>query len=441
MEALFKKVSDALLGSLNKDEHLKLSFSGENSQFIRINNHKIRQTGLVQDRTLTLTLIHNSRTCSGAITLSGVVDMDISDAKNELEWLRKEVVQLPEDPYIVLPENHGSTRSVTEFNLMNEEEVVEAILPAMQGLDVAGIWASGTVARGTANSAGQKHWFETGTFSLDCSFVTPEHRMVKSTFAGSDWNQAGYEKFIEDSRKKLEKMKKDPIKIKPGNYRTYFAPDAVADFLSMFSWYGIGEATIRQGKSAFLKMHNEGKTLSPKFSLSEDFSNGLVPRFNSDGEVAAEKLDLIKNGKLVNTLVSTRTAKEYGIESNYADPNDEALRMPVIHGGDLDENDILKKLGTGLYLSNLWYLNWSDNAGGRITGMTRYACFWVENGEIIAPIEPMRFDDSLYHFFGNQLEAVGKKAELLPTVETYFERQLGGLVCPGILVKEFSLTL
>ena len=31
---------------------------------------------------------------------------------------------------------------------------------------------------------------------------------------------------------------------------------------------------------------------------------------------------------------------------------------------------------------NLHYLNWSDNIGGRITGMTRYACFWVENGEI-----------------------------------------------------------
>jgi len=441
MESLFNKISDALLSELNKNEHLKLSFSGENSQFIRINDHKVRQAGFVQDRNLTLNLISNSRTCSGSITLSGDLEVDLINAKAEFERLRNEVGQLPEDPFIVLPTDLGSSRLVTETELLDTEKVISAIMPALQGLDVAGIWASGIVARGTANSAGQRHWFETGTFSLDCSFVTPEHRMVKGTFAGSSWDQSGYEKFIDNSRKKLEIMKKKPIKLKPGNYRTWFAPSAVGDFLNMFSWYGISESTIRQGKSAFLKMHNEGEMLSPKFSISEDFSSGLVPRFNSDGEVASKKLELIKDGKLVNTLVSTRTANEYGIESNFADPNEEYLRMPVMAGGNLDEDDVLKELGTGLYLSNLWYLNWSDNTGGRITGMTRYACFWVENGEIVAPIESMRFDDTLYNFFGKELEAVGSNPELLPTVETYFERALGGTICPGILVKSFSLTL
>lgn len=441
MEALFNSLSESLLGKLESHEHLKLSFSGENSQFIRINDHRVRQTGLVRDRNLTINLISNSRTCSGSISLSGDLDHDLSTAENELLRLRIEIQNLPEDPFIVLPEDHGSTRTVSDSDLPDEKDIVEKIMPALQGLDVAGIWASGIIVRGTANSAGQRHWFETGTFSLDCSFVTPEHRMVKGTFAGSKWNQADYETFVEDSRKKLEIMKRKPVRIKPGNYRTWFSPAAVGDFLGMFSWYGISEASIRQGKSAFLKMRNEGETLSPLFSVSEDFSSGLVPRFNTDGEVSAEKLDLIDKGTLVNTLVSTRTAKEYGLESNFADPSGEFLRLPVIQGGTLDEKDVLKELGTGLYLSNLWYLNWSDTTGGRITGMTRYACFWVEDGEIVAPIESMRFDDSLYNFFGKELVAVGRKQELLPTVETYFERAVGGMICPGILVNSFSLTL
>ncbi|MCH7733072.1 MAG: TldD/PmbA family protein [Candidatus Marinimicrobia bacterium] len=441
MEPLFNQISDALLITLNKDEHLKLSFSGENSQFIRINNHKVRQTGLVQERNLSLNLIRNSRTCSGAITLTGYLEIDLLYAQSELERLRSEVDQLPEDPFIALPINLGSSHSVTPSDLLDKEKVIPALMPALQGLDVTGIWASGIIARGTANSAGQKHWFETGSYSLDCSFVTPEHKMVKGTFAGSSWDQVGYEKFIEDSRKKLEIMNRKPVKLKPGNYRAWFAPSSVGDFLGMFSWYGLSEGTIRQGKSAFLKMHNDGAKLSEKFSISEDFTSGIVPRFNTEGEVASEKLELIKNGHLINTLVSTRTANEYGIESNFADPNGEYIRMPVMSEGDLDEENVLKELGTGLYLSNLWYLNWSDNTGGRITGMTRYACFWVENGEIVAPIESMRFDDTLYNFFGDELEAVGSKAELLPTVDTYFERQLGGTICPGILVKSFSLTL
>ena len=35
------------------------------------------------------------------------MDADIQKAQGVLETLRAEVVQLPEDPYIVLPENNG----------------------------------------------------------------------------------------------------------------------------------------------------------------------------------------------------------------------------------------------------------------------------------------------------------------------------------------------
>jgi predicted Zn-dependent protease len=73
--------------------------------------------------------------------------------------------------------------------------------------------------------------------------------------------------------------------------------------------------------------------------------------------------------------------------------------------------------------------------------MTRYACFWVENGEVIAPIENMRFDDSIYNFFGENLESITDKAYYHPTIETYEGRELGGVTCPGILLKSFELTL
>ena len=55
--------------------------------------------------------------------------------------------------------------------------------------------------------------------------------------------------------------------------------------------------------------------------------------------------------------------------------------------GDLNQEKVLSQLDKGLFLSNIHYLNWSDNPGGRITGLTRYACFWVDGGEILAPIE------------------------------------------------------
>ena len=109
--------------------------------------------------------------------------------------------------------------------------------------------------------------------------------------------------------------------------------------------------------------------------------------------------------------------------------------------GNLNQENVTKEIDRGLYLSNIHYLNWSDNAGGRITGLTRYACFWVENGEIVAPIETMRFDDSFYRFFGEKLVDVEDKVTVVPEVSTYGQRSLGATTCPGILVDSFALTL
>lgn len=440
MEQIFNKISDKLYSDLKKDENLTLSLHGENSQFLRVNNAKVRQTGLVNNADLAFDFIYNNRNCQGQITLSGDYEKDFQRASAELNRLRAEIVQLPVDPFVVLPENSGSTREHKSANGLKTDQAVDALLPAMAGADLVGIWSSGSIFSGSSNSAGQKHWFETDTYSLDFSLVNKDHKMVKGTFAGSDWNQSKYETYIMDAKKKLELMNKKPVKMKPGKYRTWFESKAVADFLSMFSWQGVSEANIRQGSSAFIKMRNEGQKLSPLFSLNEDFRPGLVPRFNERGEIAPESLSIIEKGNLLNTMVSSRTAKEYKVEPNNA-AGEEYLRAPQMAVGSLADENVLQTLGTGLFLSNLHYLNWSDNIGGRITGLTRYACFWVENCEIVGPIETMRFDDTIYNLFGGELEATGDNVKINPEVETYEGRQYGNITCPGMLVKSFELTL
>jgi hypothetical protein len=53
----------------------------------------------------------------------------------------------------------------------------------------------------------------------------------------------------------------------------------------------------------------------------------------------------------------------------------------------------------------------------------------------------MRFDDSIYSFLGENLEAVTEKLHINPDVGTYDGREVSAIVCPGILLKSFSLTL
>jgi len=440
MEKIFNNLCESLFSKLDSGEDLVLSFDGENSQFVRFNNASVRQTGLVDDADLGLKFISNGRTCNGGFTVSGNPDIDIKRGVSEIERMRAESREIPEDPFVVLPNDSASSHEIKQASGLAFEDAVDAILPAMHGTDFVGILANGRMYRGSANNLGQKHWFETESFCLDYSLVTPEHQMVKGCYAGSDWNQDEYEDYVKRSRKKLTMMERKPVKVDTGEYRTWFEAAAVADFLGMFSWNGISEAALRQGCSGFGRMRNEDARLSSKFSIIEDFSPGLCPKFNSNGEVSAESISLIENGMLKNTLVSSRSAKEYGLDSNFAEGG-EYLRSPKMRSGQLNHEDVIKELGKGLYLSNIHYLNWSDNAGGRITGLTRYACFWVEGGEIVAPIETMRFDDSFYRFFGDKLIDVEDKLTVVPEVHTYGQRSLGATTCPGILVDAFALTL
>ena len=440
MEQFFKDLSQQILSKVNPDEHVMLNFWGENSHFTRFNQSKVRQNGFVSDATLSITLIANQRTCSTSFSLTKDAFNDLSMSLEHLNTLRSDINFLPEDPFIVFPKEGKSSSQKKTGQLLSIEEVVQSLSPAIKNVDLAGIWASGNIFVGYANSKGLFHWFSTDSFSFDYSLVTKDERMVKDTYAGTHFNLDKYNVFMNNSISQLKMLENEAIQLKPGDYRTYIAPAGVSDLLGMFSWNGLSEGAIRRGQSAFLKMKNDGEKLSPCFSLNEDFSTGLTPMFNDEGELAVNTLPLINDGALKNTLINSRTAKEYDIESNFAG-SWEGLRSPVMATGNLIESNIPKEIDKGVFLNNLHYLNWSDNVGGRITGMTRYACFWVENGEIVAPIENMRFDDTIYNIFGKNLESVTNHSQFIPDTGTYSSRSFGGTDCPGILLNSFSLTL
>ncbi|MEH1796012.1 TldD/PmbA family protein [Nostoc sp.] len=440
LEFSFNRLIETLLIKKAENEQFTVRLSSERSQFTRFNHAKVRQTGCVADGWIELTLMADQRSSIRQFTFTGNWEIDWQLAYSALQELRDELILLPIDPYLVLPSETNTSREVHSGHLLPEEAVVTSVLEQVSKLDLTGIYAGGIVIKGYGDSSGQKHWFATDSFSLDYSLFSPLGQAVKGTFAGSDWDESAYIAKISEAKKQLELLARPVKELPRGQYKTYFAPAAVADLLLMLSWGAVSEADIQQGNSALAALSRQEKQLSTAFSLKENFQRGLVPRFNELGEMAAPELPVIEKGRLVNTLVNSRTAKEYQKTANGANSS-ETLRAPEISPGNLGFEQILPKLDTGLYLSNLHYLNWSDRQTGRITGMTRYACFWVENGEIIAPIENLRFDESLYRFWGENLVDLTDFQEFIPEVGTYESRQLGGSLVPGMLVEDFTYTL
>ena len=109
MEKIFNQLSDSLFSELNNGENLILSFDGEKSQFIRFNHATVRQTGLVDDADLSLKFIVNNRSVHGGFTVSGNFDTDLARGKSEIERMRLEAQEIPKDPFVVFPENAGSS--------------------------------------------------------------------------------------------------------------------------------------------------------------------------------------------------------------------------------------------------------------------------------------------------------------------------------------------
>lgn len=433
-------VSDFALQRVENHEELSIVINGEISSFLRFNRSKVRQVTGVEQSYMTLNYQVKGRSASHTLSLSFDEVRDMEKIQKVILELKKETPKLPEDIHQSALTAGESSENINEGDLKDIEELIELSLKPLEGLDVSGFLSSGPIYRAAINSKGNNHFYYGENFFVDFSLFDKDQNAVKGFYGGSKWDQTSYEKEVLRCKEFLSKMSVTKKEIPKGKYKTYFAPAAVSEIVSMFGWYGVSMKAVQHVRSAFTKLYNKEKELSEKVNFNEDFSLGLGPKFNSRGELSKEKIEIIKEGKCENLLTSSRSAKEFGVESNGAGEG-EAPRSPCLSEGALKEEEILEKLGTGLYISNLHYLNWSDTLGGRITGMTRYACFWVEDGKIIAPIKDLRFDESLYNFFGENLIDFTNFVETFPSIGTYGSRSVGGMRVPGMLVDGFTFTL
>ena len=73
--------------------------------------------------------------------------------------------------------------------------------------------------------------------------------------------------------------------------------------------------------------------------------------------------------------------------------------------------------------------------------MTRFATFWVENGVIQAPLNVMRFDETVYRMLGENLAGLTQEREMILDPRTYGRRSIESACVPGALIRDFRLTL
>ena len=440
MQDYFHALVDTISAYLRSSEIYTCTFRAEDSDFVRFNHGAVRQPGSVRQRTLSLDLIRGRRHAGGNITLAGDLQQDRGHLRRLLEELRQQLPFLPEDPYLLYATEVRSSTTAGRNELPESPDAVEALLQAGRGFDLVGLYAAGGIYVGFANSFGQRNWFASYNFNCDWSLFLRGDKAVKTAYAGLRWEADSFGGKVEEAAQQLEALNATPRDIPPGNYRVYLAPAAVADMLDMLAWGGFGLKAHRTKKTSLLQMAESGQRLHPEVTMRENTREGVAPNFDAAGFLKPDQVTLIDAGGLGDYLVSPRSAREYGVPTNGAGSSEAPESMDMA-AGRMPTQAVLAELDTGVYINNVWYLNYSDRVSSRITGMTRFATFWVENGEFRGPLNVMRFDETVYRMFGENLLGLTDGQVFLMDNSTYRRRSTASSRVPGVLVRDFTFTL
>lgn len=436
MRERFFELAERTFAGLERGELASLAIHAERSSFARLNHARVRQAGDVAQDVFELTLIRGARHASAVRTLG-------EDAAAELRAMLGELRQLldfvPDDPHLLYDESPRVVVEESESALPDPHDAVSSILAAGEGHDLVGLWQSGALHRGLATSLGHRLFKSSHSFHFDFTIYAQRDKAAKALYAGTSFDESVLCEKIARAARQSEILQRPEKRIDPGSYRVYLTPGALWEIVGLLAFSAFGVKSHRTKQTPFLRMLDGGAALAPAVSFVEDAGAGVAPPFLPGGFLRPPRVELVTRGQLAGALVSPRSAREYDLPVSAG--SSECPTSLAMAAGDLREEDVLARLGTGIYVTDTWYTNYSDLSSGRITGMTRFATSWVEDGELVAPLAVMRFDDTIYRMFGTELEALTAEREWLLDGASYAQRSTDSMLLPGALLSSMTFTL
>jgi PmbA protein len=143
----------------------------------------------------------------------------------------------------------------------------------------------------------------------------------------------------------------------------------------------------------------------------------------------------VENGILRSYLHNTSTAKKFKTSSTanagWIVPQPWNI---VVEGGDLHEEEMLKELGDGIYMTNNWYTRFQDYRSGDFSSVCRDGLFRVKGGEITESLKGLRISDNLPRILQN-IAAMSRNRKWVK----WWEVEIPTLT-PSVIVRNVRLT-
>lgn len=343
-----------------------------------------------------------------------------------------------EDEYSGLPDAVLMAREVPDLNLNHpwDLEAPEAIALAKR-CEAAGLAHDNRIRNSEGASVathrklrvfGNSHGFIGGypstSHSVSCVVLGQQEAEMQRDYwytAARDWR--GLEDVEVVGRKAAEKtvQRLGAGKLSTRKAPVLFAPELARGLIGHFVGAIGGAAQYR--RSSFL-LDADGKRVFPEaLSLTErPHLKGALGSAPFDGEgVATRDRELVVNGVLDGYLLDSYSARKLGLVTT---GNAGGVHNLVVQGDMLDPATLLRKLGTGLLVTEMMGQGVNPVTGDYSRGASG---FWVENGEITRPVHEITVAGNLSEIFRG-IVAQGDDVDYR-----------GAIHCGSLLIEEMTI--
>lgn len=323
----------------------------------------------------------------------------------------------PEDPFQGLADADLLAKTVRDLDLFDATEVTadqlrEAALAAEEAaLAVPGVTNSG----GSGASAGlgglvlaTSHGFVghyVGTrFSRSASVIAGEGTGMERDYEfSSRLHFADLESPEEIGRKAGERAVRrlNARKARTGTVDVVFDPRVARGIAGHLAGAINGASVAR--KTSFLRDRMGQQVASAGITVTDEPMRvrGQASRpFDGEG-VAGEKLLMVEKGILNHWFLSTSAARELGLKTNGRGARGGSSVSPsstnlAIEPGDRTPEDIIRSLGTGFYVTEVFGQGVDMITGEYSRGASG---LWIENGELTYPVAEVTIASNLKDMF------------------------------------------
>lgn len=326
---------------------------------------------------------------------------------------------LPEDPYIGLASKDQILKEIPNLNdleICDENDPDEKLLMDILNETEKAALSHDKVTNSKGGSIGWERYntvlvasngFSGSLEGTSGSFYIQPIAGEKDTMqVDYDYSHAIYfddlKSAEEVGKKAAEKVtsRLNPKKVKTGTYPIYFDRDIAGSIFSHFI-SAIQGHNIARGVS-FLKNKKGEKLFNNGITLIDDpfKKRGLgTSPFDSEG-MGFETLNLIENGVFNHWLLDLVSMRKLGL--NDYDPRflrgtGSTTNLSLVPS-DLSRNDLFKKFGNGLLITDLMSRPDTLVNGDYSVGASG---FWIEDGEIAYPVHEATVSGNMIDMFAN----------------------------------------